>query len=61
MKPIVALFVAVCVVSVSAQWNLNFAPGRTGIVHLFEWKWKDIALECTRFLGPRRFAGVQVN
>lgn len=45
----------------SAQKNPNFAPGRTTIVHLFEWKWKDIALECERFLGPNGFGGVQVS
>ncbi|XP_058794696.1 alpha-amylase 2-like isoform X2 [Phymastichus coffea] len=31
------------------------------MVHLFEWKWKDIAEECERFLGPMGFAGVQVS
>lgn len=41
--------------------NPNFAPGRNVIVHLFEWKWTDIALECERFLGPRGYGGVQVN
>lgn len=40
--------------------NPNFAPGRSVIVHLFEWKWNDIALECERFLGPKGYAGVQV-
>ncbi|XP_041479080.1 alpha-amylase B-like [Lytechinus variegatus] len=39
----------------------NFADGRTVIVHLFEWKWTDIAEECERFLGPHKFAGVQVS
>ncbi|KAI8761817.1 alpha-amylase, partial [Biomphalaria glabrata] len=31
------------------------------IVHLFNWKWKDIALECERFLGPKGFCGVQIS
>lgn len=35
-------------------------PGRTTIVHLFEWKWRDVADECERFLAPKRFGGVQV-
>lgn len=43
------------------QKNPNFVPGRSGIVHLFEWKWSDIALECEQFLAPRGFAGVQVS
>lgn len=31
------------------------------MVHLFEWKWDDIAAECERFLGPRGFGGIQVS
>ncbi|KAH9509932.1 hypothetical protein Btru_044652, partial [Bulinus truncatus] len=31
------------------------------IVHLFNWKWTDIALECERFLGPKGFCGVQIS
>jgi alpha-amylase len=30
-------------------------------VHLFEWKWTDIATECENVLGPARFAAVQVS
>jgi alpha-amylase len=30
-------------------------------VHLFEWKWTDIAAECENYLGPAGFAGVQVS
>src|SRR5579872_1760657 len=30
-------------------------------VHLFEWRWTDIATECEQFLGPAGFAGVQVS
>lgn len=37
------------------------ATPRTVFVHLFEWKWTDIAQECETFLGPRGFAGVQVS
>ncbi|XP_055703590.1 alpha-amylase A-like [Phlebotomus papatasi] len=43
------------------QFDPNYAPGRNVIVHLFEWKWVDIAEECERFLGPNGFAGVQVS
>lgn len=45
----------------SAQWDPHFKDGRQVIVHLFEWKWDDIADECERFLGPNGFAGVQVS
>lgn len=36
-------------------------PPRTVFVHLFEWKWDDIAQECTNFLGPNGFSAVQVS
>jgi alpha-amylase len=34
---------------------------RTAFVHLFEWKWADIAKECENYLGPKGFAAVQVS
>ena len=37
------------------------ASGRTTFVHLFEWKWTDIAAECERFLGPNGYGAVQVS
>ncbi|HEV2749054.1 MAG TPA: alpha-amylase family protein [Gemmatimonadales bacterium] len=30
-------------------------------VHLFEWKWTDIATECETVLGPAGFAAVQIS
>ncbi len=36
------------------------AAGDT-IVHLFEWRWTDIARECEVWLGPKGFKGVQVS
>lgn len=47
-------------VGVYTQKDPNFAGGRSTIVHLFEWKWDDIAAECERFLAPKGYAGVQV-
>ncbi|XP_032074411.1 pancreatic alpha-amylase-like [Thamnophis elegans] len=44
-----------------AQYNPNTLPGRTSIVHLFEWRWDDIALECERYLAPNGFGGVQIS
>ena len=47
---------------VAAQYhNPHYAEGHDTMVHLFEWKWTDIADECERFLGPIGFGGVQVN
>lgn len=34
---------------------------RTVFVHLFEWRWSDIASECELFLGPRGFRAVQIS
>lgn len=44
-----------------AQHNPHTKHGRTAIVHLFEWRWADIAAECERFLGPNGYGGVQVR
>ncbi|XP_040560460.1 pancreatic alpha-amylase isoform X2 [Gallus gallus] len=44
-----------------AQYNPNTQAGRTSIVHLFEWRWADIALECEHYLAPNGFGGVQVS
>lgn len=41
-----------------AQYDPHWVNNRTGIVHLFEWKWTDIADECERFLAPKGYAGV---
>lgn len=41
-----------------AQYNPNTLLGRTSVVHLFEWRWANIALECERYLAP--YGGVQV-
>lgn len=30
-------------------------------VHLFEWRWSDIARECETFLGPKGYAAVQIS
>lgn len=41
--------------------NPTCASGRHSIVHLFEWRWTDIAQECERFLGPYGYCGVQIS
>lgn len=57
----VYLFVLCLTVGGLGQWNENFAGRRAGIVHLFEWKFEDIAKECEDFLGPNNFGGVQTS
>lgn len=31
------------------------------IVHLFEWSWQDVAIECEDWLGPAGFEAVQIS
>lgn len=45
----------------NAQWNPHWWTGRSAMVHLFEWRWADIANECENFLAPNGFAGVQIS
>jgi len=54
------LAVILTISSVYTQHNPHFWGNRDAIVHLFEWKWDDVAAECERFLAPNGFAGVQV-
>ena len=41
--------------------DISTEPGRTAFVHLFEWNWPSVALECEQFLGPAGYAAVQVS
>ncbi|KAG5669628.1 hypothetical protein PVAND_017513 [Polypedilum vanderplanki] len=59
MKALVLFFAFLALVN--AQWDTHWWSGRSGIVHLFEWKWNDIANECETFLAPNGFAGVQTS
>lgn len=43
-----------------AQYDTNMWGDRNTMVHLFEWKWNDIADECERFLQHKGYGGVQV-
>lgn len=45
---------------VEGQKNPHYKDDRDTMVHLFEWKFQDIADECERFLGPMGYGGVQV-
>ncbi len=55
----------IALVMVTAFWagpaHAYTWPARTAMVHLFEWKWSDIALECENYLGPSGYAAVQVS
>lgn len=60
VRSLFALLVATTVACAVAQHDPHFMGNRTTIVHLFEWRWNDIAEECERFLGPQGYGGVQV-
>ena len=50
--------------SLAGSGNMPLLPNDTksGVfVHLFEWRWPDIAQECEKFLGPKGFTAVQVS
>lgn len=40
---------------------VRLVPEHTGFVHLFEWTWRDIALECENVLGPAGVNAVQIS
>jgi len=61
MAKFVFISLLACFVGVLGQWDPNVEPGRSAIVHLFEWRWEDIAAECERFLAPMGYAGVQIS
>ena len=61
MKLLTALLIACEIFFVCAYHDPHWSRGRSVIVHLFEWKWTDIALECERFLAPNGYAGVQIS
>ena len=63
MHPILFISLATCfaIGLIDATKDPNAAANRQTAVHLFEWKWTDIAMECERFLGPYGYAGVQVR
>jgi alpha-amylase len=44
-----------------ASQDAGVAPLGRAFVHLFEWRWTDVAKECALFLGPKGFAAVQVS
>lgn len=56
-------FILVLLLTKSAlgQFDPHFIGNRQGIVHLFDWKWLDIAQECEDFLGPTGYGGVQTS
>lgn len=46
---------------VNGQFDPHFIGNRSVIVHLFEWKWDDVARECSETLGPNGVGAVQIS
>jgi alpha-amylase len=52
----------ICLLPLLASYKSpHFWSDRNTIVHLFEWKWSDIASECENFLQHKGYGGVQVT
>ena len=60
LKFIFTIFMIVPVTAI-AEYTDPHCQGKQVIVHLFEWKWTDIADECERFLSKKGYCGVQVS
>ncbi|XP_058809628.1 alpha-amylase-related protein-like [Phymastichus coffea] len=61
MLRMIFIVFAVTIAPLVAQKNPHYVQNSTTMVHLFEWKWNEIADECERFLGPMGYGGVQVS
>jgi alpha-amylase len=52
----------ICLLPLLASYKSpHFWSDRNTIVHLFEWKWSDIASECENFLQHKGYGGVQIS
>ncbi len=59
LRPLLAALSATALWAAAAPAHaLN--PSDTS-VQLFEWAWNDIATECTQWLGPKGYGGVQIS
>ena len=64
--PLLAILASLSACATSEDINSDFLNDQasvagTAFVHLFEWRWTDIANECEQFLGPKGFEAVQVS
>ncbi|MDP9125804.1 MAG: alpha-amylase family glycosyl hydrolase [Pseudomonadota bacterium] len=53
-----ALAVSLAAAFSGSAFALN--PSDTS-VQMFEWSWNDLATECTQFLGPQGYGGIQIS
>ena len=50
MKSFSVLLLVAAIGLAQGQWEPHTADDKQAIVHLFEWKWTDIAQECERLV-----------
>jgi len=58
---ILLLILAGCSASPDSADSVATTPNDGVMVHLFEWRWADVAQECEEFLGPNGYEAVQVS
>eukprot|EP00440_Ansanella_granifera_P054302 gb/GFBE01058861.1/.p1 GENE.gb/GFBE01058861.1/~~gb/GFBE01058861.1/.p1 ORF type:complete len:493 (+),score=92.33 gb/GFBE01058861.1/:1-1479(+) len=57
-----AALAGACLLPIGAAGKHAWPNGaQSAFVHLFEWSWKDIAIECEEWLGPKGFSAVQIS
>jgi alpha-amylase len=56
-----ALLAIIAVQFSSPTLQAQTSPPIAPFVHLFEWKWNDIAQECETFLAPNDYGAVQIS
>ncbi|MBW8779492.1 MAG: alpha amylase C-terminal domain-containing protein [Burkholderiales bacterium] len=49
-----------CLAAASSGCAFALNPADTS-VQMFEWSWNDLASECTQFLGPQGYGGIQIS
>jgi alpha-amylase len=60
-RPFVAGLVTLLWIVLIQVFPIHAQPTPAPFVHLFEWKWNDIAEECEQVLSPNGYGGVQVS
>ncbi len=55
------LLVIIAVNFLASTLQAQITPPIAPFVHLFEWKWNDVAQECETFLAPNGYGAVQVS
>ncbi len=60
-KAVATAMLALGALAFAAPGQAATFNARDSSVQMFHWKWNDIAKECTNFLGPQGYGGVQIS